>query len=143
MVNEQIISMWSFTRQRFLEKVEKIDEKDFSLSLNNVSIGDLIYHTADVEYIFMDWFFDKKIEHPFTKDDVTNKEKMIRFLNEANEAFIHVMQQTSENSWQEVISSRMGECTRAEAVARLIYHAGIHSGQMTDILKIAENEPSE
>jgi len=128
-----IIEMWKFTRAKFTEKIEKIDEADLTLKLDKASIGEIIYHTAEAEYIFADWFLGRKLNQPFPINITKDKSALLKFLQEANEDLITTMEILPKEKWTEKIPSKMGESTPAEAIGRLIYHAGIHAGQITII----------
>lgn len=140
MTSETLIQLWTYTRETFYNKVEKLDEDQLSLSIGKANIGELIYHTADVEYIFLDWYFNKKIKHPWSKDIITDKKELLRFLDAAHSDLTETMKEISDEEWQVAAKTKMGECSKAEAIGRLIYHAGIHSGQMTDILNAHSND---
>src|SRR5699024_2052092 len=132
-MKHNIIEMWKFTRGKFTEKIEKLDEADLALKLDKASIGEIIYHTAEAEYIFADWFFGRELKQAFPINITKDKSALLTFLQEADEALISEMNKLLEEKWSEKISSRMGESTHAEAIGRLIYHAGIHAGQITTI----------
>lgn len=136
----EVLSMWEMTRGKFTEKVMKLEENELSHEIDGTTIGKLIYHTADVEFIFSDWFFDYQTSEPFPKDIETNKAALVQFLQDANAHFIQAMKQLDESKWNEKVASRMGDTTPAEAVARLIYHTGIHSGQITTIQNVIKGK---
>src|SRR5699024_5641797 len=108
------------------------------MKLGDTTVGDLLYHTAEVEYMFAEWFFNK------AKDDkITRPAEMkgyIQLLNESNEHLIQAMEDLPEESWNQVIQSSLGASTPLEAVGRLMNHAGIHGGQISYIQKYGENE---
>lgn len=135
MAYETIVPMWQAVRDRFMKRVEAIPEEDFELKLGDASIGALLYHTGEVEYIFSDWYFGKVNEQTIEKPTMENKAALISFLEESN-AFLDVaMKELPEAEWAELKESKMGASTPAEVIARLIYHCGIHVGQITDIQK--------
>src|SRR5699024_4046679 len=133
MYYNNIIEMWKITRAKFTEKIEKFDEADLTLKLDKASIGEIIYHTAEAEYIFADWFFVRKLNQALPINITKNKSELLKLLQEANEDLIKTMENLPKEKLAEKIQSKMGESTPAEAIGRLIYHAGIHSGQITII----------
>lgn len=130
-----ILPMWNITRNKFTEKVEKLDEHLLTKKLDGMTIGELAYHTGEVEYMFATWFFDIEAPENIPANIQANKTALVQFLHDANKHFTYAMEQLDEEKWHEVIASRMGETTPAEAVARLIYHTGIHAGQISIIEK--------
>ncbi|HLR15372.1 MAG TPA: DinB family protein [Bacillota bacterium] len=128
---EIVLPMWSALRDRFQDKIKTIPEEELHKSLGDTSIGDLLYHTAEVEYMFAAWFFDWPKE-----TDIIRPETMqghVQLLHASNEHFIQGMKNLSEENWQLVRSSALGDSTPVEAVGRLMNHAGIHSGQISYI----------
>ena len=137
MMFSNVLSMWQMTRGRFTEKVKTIDENELSLKLaDTLSIGKIIYHTAEVEFMFSHWFFNRKSKEVFPVDIHKDKDALMQFLAVANDHFIHSMELLDESKWTKEVTSRMGKSTPLEAVARLIYHTGIHAGQITTIQKL-------
>lgn len=135
MKTEELYStMWTSVRNRFTEKAQAIEEVDLQKKLGETSIADLLYHTGQVEYLFADWYFGQAAEE-LPKPSLTNKAELLSFLEASNAFLLKAMAALPEEKWTEVVSSKMGDSTPAEVVGRLIYHAGIHSGQITDIQK--------
>ena len=137
MTYSTVLPMWHAVRSRFSERIEKLTTDQLSLKLGDMTIGQLIYHTAEVEYIFADWYFDRKSEE-MKSPPLTNKEDLIQFLHESNEFFIETMKKLPEEKWHEEKKTRMGSSTPLEVVGRLMYHTGIHSGQISDIEKYGQ-----
>lgn len=135
MISNHILSMWEFTRNTFTEKISKLDDKDFLISDGKVTIGQIVYHTSQAEYIFLEWFFNSQLKQDMPKDIHENKEALMIFLHDSNKAVLKAIKQLPEDKWSISIDSKMGKSTPAEAIARLIYHAGIHSGQITSMLR--------
>lgn len=137
MTFETVYPMWEAVRSRFTKTVTALTEEELSLKLGETSIGQLVYHTGEVEYIFSDWYFDQKqpkIEQP----SLTDKEQLIDYLAAANQFLIEAMRNLPEEKWHEARETRMGSSTPLEIVGRLIYHTGIHSGQISDIKKYGQ-----
>lgn len=140
MIDKTVLSMWKMTRGKFTEKVEKLAESELSLKLDGMTIGELVYHTAEVEYIFASWFFDRETKTDMLENIKEDKAALLQFLQEANDHLIEAMTQLDAFKWNEKVASRMGETTPVESIARLIYHTGIHAGQITMIQKLATTE---
>lgn len=67
-------------------------------------------------------------------------DELISFLEGSNQFFKTAMQELPDADWNEIKETRMGQFTPFEAIGRLMYHAGIHAGQITDIKKIGEQK---
>lgn len=134
MTFETILPMWEAVRSRFTKNVTALKEEELSLKLGETSIGQLLYHTGEVEYIFAEWYFDAKQEG-VEKPSLTSKEELIDFLEGANQFLMDAMKNLPEEKWHEAKETRMGSSTPLEIIGRLMYHTGIHSGQISDIKK--------
>src|SRR5699024_10177426 len=95
-------------------------------SLGDTSIGDLLYHTAEVKYMFAAWFFDWPKETDIIRPETIQGH--VQLLHASNEHFIHGMKNLSEKNRQIVRSSALGDDTSIERIARRMKHAEIHSG---------------
>lgn len=133
MTYEIVAPIWGALRDRFQAKVAKLSEADLDIKLGETKVADLLYHTAEVEYMFSGWFFDKPFEEELVRP--TNLAGYVQLLQEANDYVVEAMQALPEDSWNDVRESRFGNATPLEAVGRLMNHAGIHSGQITYIQK--------
>lgn len=134
MTYHTLLPVWSALRGRFQKTVEGLPEESLNLQISKTTIGDLLYHTAEVEYMFAEWFFGKKSPGELTRP-TEGIEEYSRLLKASNEHFLKAMEQLPENDWQKSINSPLGASTPLEAVGRLMYHAGIHSGQISLIKK--------
>ncbi len=142
-----VLPIWQAIQERFHKTVKALPEEDLSLQIGSASIESLIRHNAEVEFMFADWFFGKRIpeEHNKAKsDDVLNNnesvnrlEELVDLLTASNAHFIEAMRELPEEAWHQSVESRMGPSTPLEAVGRLMYHTGIHSGQISLIQKNA------
>lgn len=130
-----VLPIWNAVRDRFQKTVSTLPQKDLHLQLGTSSIGNLVYHTAEVEYMFAEWFFGKKMPEKIEKPSFENIEELVTLLKESNAFLIEAMSDLDENNWQRSVSSPIGESTPLEAVGRLMYHTGIHSGQISMIQK--------
>lgn len=137
MTYETVLPMWNAVRDRFFEKANALTDEDLTLQLGDQSIGRLLFHTGEVEYIFADWYFDKNIGE-FKKPSLLSKEELVAFLMESNAFLKDAMKDLPEEGWHEVKETRMGNSTPLEVMGRLMYHTGIHAGQITDIQKFGK-----
>lgn len=137
MTYEKVLPIWNALRVRFLEKAKALTDEDLTLQLGDMSIGNLLYHTGEVEYIFADWFFEKSSEET-GKPSLSSVDELVAYLEASNQFLQIAMKELPEASWNEVKETQMGPSTPLEAVGRLMYHAGIHAGQITDIKKFGE-----
>lgn len=138
MTYETIVPMWDIVREKFMKKIHALQEEDLALQLGNTTIGGLIYHTGEAEYIFLDWYFGKSPDGDTIKPALTDKAGLIDYLIESDLFLKSVMKNLPEEKWNEVVDSKMGSSTPLEAISRLIYHTGIHAGQMTYIQKYGQ-----
>lgn len=134
MTKETVQQMWTGVRKRFMDKVEGIAEKELTQKLDSMTIGQLLYHTGQVEYLFADWYFGKQVSE-IPKVDHADKEALIQFLQQSDMFLQEAMTALPEKAWHEVVTSKMGDCTPIEVIGRLIYHAGMHAGQISNIQK--------
>ncbi|HLR01644.1 MAG TPA: DinB family protein [Virgibacillus sp.] len=133
MTHETVTAMWNSVRSRFTRKVNTLTHEDLNRQLGETTVADLLYHTGEAEYIFMEWYFNKEMPD-FEKPHTTDREALITFLETSNAHVTDAIQTLPENEWDKVRESQMGSSTPLEAISRLMYHAGIHAGQITDIL---------
>ena len=131
-----ILPVWNGVRERFIKKVNTLTTEDLSLSTGPMTIGELLYHTAEVEFMFVDWFFGVSMPKDVVKTNRDDLEELLRLLHRSNEHLIKAMKECPEKKWHAIISTRIGESTPLEAIGRLIYHTGIHVGQISTIQKM-------
>ncbi|WP_342514404.1 DinB family protein [Sporosarcina sp. FSL K6-1522] len=135
-----ILPVWQAARSRFFKIAVALPEQDLQLQLGKSSIGSLLHHTAEVEYMFAEWFFGKGLPvEGIPKPDLTNLDELVALLAASNEHLVEAMKALPEEQWQAVVESRMGPSTPLEAIGRLIYHTGIHAGQISLIQKSEQN----
>jgi len=135
MTYNTVVPIWNATRGRFQDKVEDLPEQDLHLQLGNSSVARLIHHTAEVEYMFAEWFFGKKKSEEIGNPAPTELSELVKLLSASNEYLLEAMRNLSDEDWNKSIESPMGASTPLEAVGRLMYHTGIHAGQISLIQK--------
>ena len=145
---ETVLPIWQSIQQRFYKLVKAIPESDLTLGLDSVSVVSLIRHTAEAEFIFMEWFFGKSIpegmkERMSRKPDAAagteSIEELLELLSASNQNVIEAMRSLSQEAWHKPVESPMGTSTPLEAIGRLMYHTGIHAGQISLIQKTAKS----
>lgn len=131
-----VLPIWQAVQERFHKMVKALPEEDLNLKLGNSSIGGLISHNAEVEFMFAEWFFDRP--KPLADDAAyTTLSELVDLLSASNENLIAAMQELPEDAWHVSVESSFGTSTPLEAVGRLMYHTGIHAGQISLIQKNA------
>lgn len=149
---EAVQPIWSAVRDRFQKMIEGLQESDMDLKLSEQfpTIAHLIRHNAEVEYMFAAWFFKRKTPADVTfltagppKDapqDLGQLAALISFSASANEHLIAGMKELPLEDWDKPVVTPIGTSTPREALGRALYHTGIHSGQISYIRKLAEQQ---
>lgn len=145
---QAIIPVWDALQLRFHKTAKELAEEELPLRIGPASIGYMLRHNAEVEYMFAEWFFEQPMpadlklltsrgaaasEHAFT-----NHQELMQLLEASYTHLVEGMNCLSEEAWHEPKNSPMGPSTPIEAIGRLMYHTGIHAGQISLIRKHAE-----
>ena len=85
--------------------------------------------------MFAEWFFGKSMPVEIAKPTFTNIEELVELLRASNEHLIEAMKELPEVDWHKSMESPIGASTPLEAMGRLMYHTGIHAGQISLIQK--------
>lgn len=128
-----VVPIWNALRQRFTKMANGLSEQELDLHHGQSSIRSLLQHTAEVEYMFAEWFFEK--QKPAQLPPSTTLHELRALLESSNKHLQEAMEEVTEEQWQTTVESPMGPSTPLEAIGRLMYHAGIHSGQIALIRK--------
>lgn len=135
-----VLPIWEALRQRFTKTTSALPESDLNLTLGKSSIRGLLYHTAEVEYMFAEWFFGKtKPEYP-AQTSSESLQDLVELLAASNAHLVQAMQELPEDQWGTPVESPMGSSSPLEAVGRLMYHTGMHAGQISLIQKNGSSE---
>ncbi|MGO4345578.1 DinB family protein [Paenibacillus sp. MCAF9] len=147
-----VLPIWRAIQERFHKTVKALPEQDLSLQLGASSIGYMLRHNAEVEYMFADWFFGKSMPEGLqistsrgaagSKATYDNLQELIAFLESSNNHLMDAMKELPEEKWHQIVDCPIGPSTPLEAVGRLMYHTGIHAGQISLIQKCAPKEES-
>lgn len=144
---ETILPVWNAIQHRFHDMVKGLQEEDLQLQLANDSatVGYMLRHNAEVEYMFAFWFFglqmpeDLKVQTSRGAAGSTavfaNLNELIQLLEASNHHLLKGMSELPEEKWHEMMKCPIGPSTPLEAVGRLMYHTGIHSGQISFLRK--------
>lgn len=135
MTYSTVYPIWDAIRSRFLKMAEGLPETDLGLQLGQSTIASLLHHTAEVEYMFAEWYFGKEMPVEIPRPDFTDKEALVQLLRESNNHLLEAMKALSDEEWHVVREVKFGASTPLEAIGRLMYHTGIHSGQISLIQK--------
>lgn len=133
-----VLPIWNALRERFQKTVEGIPEENLTMRLGETSIGDLLYHTAEVEYMFSEWYFDKPMIAKPVKP--TALKEYIQLLKDSNKHVLLAIKELPEDSWVEIRNASFGSSSPLEAVGRLMNHTGMHGGQISFIQKYGQHE---
>ncbi|WP_318616443.1 DinB family protein [Sporosarcina sp. YIM B06819] len=144
MTYSTVLPIWNAARQRFLKTAQALTAEDLSLRLGQSSIGYLLHHTAEAEYMFAEWFFGKMLPtEGIAKPSLTSIEQLIDLLIASNDHLLSAMEELTEEQWHTSVESRMGQSTPLEAIGRLMYHTGIHAGQISLIQKNGQSQTEQ
>lgn len=125
---ETVVPVWNALRERFIKMAEGLKEDQLDLGIGVSTIRGLLYHTAEVEYMFADWYLGKSMKDELPK--ATTLPELLDLLQASNENLKQALQDLTEEQWHIPVESKMGASTPLEVVGRLMYHAGIHAGQI-------------
>ncbi|QHW34076.1 DinB family protein [Paenibacillus rhizovicinus] len=146
---ESVLPIWSAIQSRFFKTASQLPQEDLTLKIGPASIGYMLQHNAEVEYMFTEWYFRKPMpEHiklatsggpGSKKSDFSDLNALLQMLGDSNEHLRGAMCELPEEEWTVPVESPMGgpATTPLEAVGRLMYHTGIHAGQISLIQKNA------
>ena len=125
---ETVVPVWNALRERFTKMATGLTEEQLDLSIGESSIRGLLYHTAEVEYMFADWYLGQPMEDELPK--ASTLPELLELLKASDENLKHALKNLTEEQWHTSVESKMGASTPLEVVGRLMYHAGIHAGQI-------------
>lgn len=133
---QTIEPIWNALRNRFQKTVEGLTEEDIHMQLGKTTVGDLLYHTAEVEYLFSQWFFDKPLKRELIRPTELNA--YVQLLADSNAHIKEAMEHFPKEDWDLLKQSAFGESTPLEAVGRLMNHTGMHAGQIAYLKKFGQ-----
>lgn len=131
--HQTVLMMWETLRGRFMKMVEGLTEEQLDLKLHDTSIRSLLTHTAEAEMMFAEWYLGK--EQPAVLSEATTLAEITELLQLSYVHIVEAINALTEEQLHTAVQSKMGASTPVEAVSRLLYHAGIHAGQIAFIKK--------
>jgi len=145
---ESVRPVWRAVRDRFQKSMSALKPEELPLKLSNdtSSIGFMVRHNAEVEYMFAAWFFQKSAPEgliyqtngPSSNDTAFSDLTSLIAFSEASDQYLsQAMEELPAEAWDQPVTSPMGVCTPREALGRVLYHAGLHAGQISLIRKVA------
>ncbi|MVP00688.1 DinB family protein [Paenibacillus lutrae] len=149
---EVIHPVWRTVRDRYQKMIQGLPEGDLGLRLSPdaSSIGHMIRHNAEVEYMFASWFFGSPVPEGVEyvasgkggadNEAVLMLEKLIAFSAASDAHLTNAMRELPEDAWDIAVDSPIGSSTPREALGRTLYHTGLHAGQISLIRKHAQRE---
>ncbi|MED1821901.1 DinB family protein [Brevibacillus agri] len=146
------LTLWLTIQERFHKTAKIMPEQDLTLGLGPASIGYMLRHNAEVEYMFAEWFFGRSIpadvelltkNGPVEGRQFTNLQELADFMTASNEHLLEGMKSLSEEAWHTPVNTPLGSSTPLEALGRLMYHTGIHAGQISQIQKAFHTREKE
>ncbi|MFU1793731.1 DinB family protein [Paenibacillus azoreducens] len=144
---ETMLPVWRAVRDRFQKLAAGLREEELLLTApgQGPTIGWMLRHNAEVEYMFAEWFFQaekpKGIEYitgggPVDHPDYADLKGLLHFLEESDRHFTMAMRLLPDDAWDTPVASQMGMSTPREAMGRVLYHNGLHAGQISLIRKL-------
>lgn len=145
-MTQQLLQLFRMGRTRLSNQFPNIQEKDLPKKLHpdSNSIGFLLRHISDVEYLFAKNVFglDVKVKtftvgiglHDSGKFTVLEEE--IKALSASAATLEQAILMQKEEDWEKSITTaQFGTITKTEALARIVSHTAYHAGQIGLILK--------
>lgn len=145
----RMLEIYNESRTRFENQLKLITAADLSKKLhpNSNSIGFLIRHIGDVEFLFAKNVFGlahlkvqaKTVIAGHDTGEWNQLDKLLGFVNQSKLSLTEIIQSQSESDWDTQITTKeFGTKTKSEALGRIISHTAYHAGQMAMILKYGQ-----
>ncbi len=145
MSKEAILPIWDSIQSRFLKMVGGVQEHELKLQLDSVTIESLMRQISEAGFIYMEWFFNFSIPEHIKQEmneraatdsnEGTSLEKLTGLLENGSQNVVSAIQALPVEAWTRPVESPMGTLTPLEAIGRLMYHIGMHAGQIVLIQK--------
>jgi len=142
-----IIAMWEMAQARFHKMIQELPEEALTQAIGPASIGYMIRHSAEVEYVYAEWVFGKEkpaeLEYDtlrgpaHSKAEFTNLQELISLLKASNAAIVDAITSLPQEKWTQEVKTPRGTFSPLDAIVQLIYHTGIHAGQISLMQKHA------
>ncbi|MGG4394751.1 DinB family protein [Paenibacillus thiaminolyticus] len=150
MTYSSVAVIWNTLHERFYNMANSLPEEALGLRIGAASVGYMLRHNAEVEYLFAEWFFRRPLPPGLEiltsrgpaaggeRDEFLDRECLLALLRASNQHVVEAMRELPEEAWRMAVDSPMGASTPLEAVSRLLYHTGLHAGQISLIQKHAQ-----
>ena len=149
---QTVLPIWNSVQSRFHKMVKELTAEELSLQMDKASIGYMLRHNAEVEYMFGELFFNQPM--PAELDIMTGRgagtgtpiktslAELIELLDASNKQLIMGMSELSEEGWHQAKDWPIGASTPLGAVCRLLYHTGNHAGQISLLRRAVKTQDS-
>lgn len=145
-MTQQLLQLFRMGRTRLSNQFPNIQEKDLPKKLHpdSNSIGFLLRHISDVEYLFAKNVFGLDVNvKTFTvgiglhdSGKFTVLEEEMKALSASAATLEQAILMQKEEDWEKSITTaQFGTITKTEALARIVSHTAYHAGQIGLILK--------
>lgn len=144
---QTIVTMWEATQGRFHEMVKQLKDEQLALAIGPASVGHMIRHSAEVEYVYAQWVFGKEkpegLEYHTLRGPgnssvpFTSVEELVELLTASSAVIVQCIKELPAEKWLEDVKTPRGTFTPLDAISQLLYHTGIHAGQISLMLKHA------
>lgn len=151
MTYSSVAVIWNTLHERFYNMANSLPEEALGLRIGAASVGYMLRHNAEVEYLFAEWFFRRPLPPGLElltsrgpaagrdRAEFLDREGLLALLRASNQHVLEAMRELPEEAWRMAVDSPMGASTPLEAVSRLLYHTGLHAGQISLIQKHAQS----
>jgi uncharacterized damage-inducible protein DinB len=136
--------MWETGRTRLTNQLDSVSANDLTKRLhpNSNSVGWMLRHMAEVELLFAKNVFGKDLEikaqtiGSLAKDrgKFTDLNELLDLIKKAEKELGDAIKGIED--WEvKVTTAEFGTVTKAQALARIMTHTALHSGQLSLALK--------
>lgn len=150
MFEQTLMPSFQMARSRYLDTLNGLEEHQLSWKLapGSNSIGFLIRHIAEVEYRFGQMFFQAPVPDQVTlatigpvrdEGNYTALAPLLAFKDQSYEHLLQTLSSLPEADWDIPCEAPIGKLTPRQALGRLTFHMGYHSGQIGLIRKYGGN----
>ncbi|KQS27125.1 damage-inducible protein DinB [Dyadobacter sp. Leaf189] len=147
---QTLLALWKEARTRFSTQLASLQSQDLTrkLPLTQNSVGFLIRHIGDVEFLFAKNVFGghlsvsaKTLIAQHDTGEWTNLPSLLEYIAQSGEALENAIALQRDQDWDvEIVTKEFGVKTKAESLGRIISHTAHHGGQLAVILKYTDRE---
>lgn len=149
--SEALNQAYSEARTRLTVLTDQLTESDLKkiLAPSPNSLGFLIRHIADVEFLFSKNVFKateitvraKTVIYQKDTGEWIDQKELLEYLKNSFSAISQIINLQPENSWNDLITTtEFGTKTKIEAFGRIISHTAYHTGQIAMIMKYGKTK---